>query len=89
MNIGVLTFLLAAFLLPLPFRYIENEIFAELQIRLALVASVLYVPGLALGAALGVRTYRVENSLGTRAGAGVGAAAGLTGYLVLFAIFAG
>ncbi len=89
-NMAVLVFLAAAFLLPLPFRYIGNgEIFSEIQIRLAFVGLVLIVPGMALGAALGARTYRVERALGTRAGAGVGATAGLASYLLLFALVEG
>ncbi len=87
---AVLVFLLAAFLLPLPFRYTGNgEIFFEIQIRLSLLGLVLIVPGMALGAALGVRTYRLERSLGTRAGAGIGGAAGLTSYLLFFALVEG
>src|SRR5215212_1136660 len=89
-NMAVLVFLAAAFLLPLPFRYVGNgEIFSEIQIRLALLGLILIVPGMALGAALGTRTYRVERSLGMRAGAGLGAVVGLTGYLLLFVLFEG
>jgi hypothetical protein len=87
---AVLIFLLAAFLLPLPFRYVgSGEIFSEIQIRLAFLGLVLIVPGMALGAVLGARTYRVERAFGTRAGAGIGAAAGLTGYLLFFALVEG
>lgn len=89
-NMAVLVFLAAAFLLPLPFRYVGGgDIFSEIQIRLALLGLLLIVPGMALGAALGARTYRVERRLGTRTGAGIGAAAGLTSYLILFAFFGG
>lgn len=85
---AVLVFLAAAFLLPLPFRYVENgEIFSEIQIRLALLGLILIVPGMALGAVLGARTYRVERHLSMRAGAGIGAAVGLTGYLLFFVLF--
>jgi hypothetical protein len=84
-SIAVLIFLAAAFILPLPLRYIGNgELFSELELRLALVVSVLYLPGMALGAVLGARTYRVERRFGMRAGAGIGAAVGLTSYLLLF-----
>jgi hypothetical protein len=84
---AMLVFLAAAFLLPLPFRYVGNgEIFSEIQLRLALLGLILIVPGMALGAILGTRTYRVERRLGTRAGAGIGAVAGLTSYLLLFTL---
>jgi hypothetical protein len=89
-NMAVLVFLAAAFLLPLPFRFVSNgEIFSEMQLRLALLGLVLIVPGMALGAILGARTYRVERRLGTRAGAGIGAATGLTSYLLFFALVEG
>ena len=86
---AMLVFLAAAFLLPLPFRYIGNgeEIFSEILGRLALLGLILIVPGMALGAVLGARTYRVERRTGTRAGAGIGAVAGLTGYLLFFVLF--
>ena len=87
-NMAVLVFLAAAFLLPLPFRYVgRGEIFSEIQLRLALLGLVLIVPGMALGAFLGARTYRVERPFGTRAGAAVGAVAGLVAYLLFFALF--
>ena len=87
---AVLVFLLAAFLLPLPFRYVgTGEIFSEIQIRLALIGLILILPGMALGAVLGTRTYRVERSLAMRSGAGIGAVAGLTGYLIFFVLFEG
>lgn len=82
----MLVFLAAAFVLPLPFRYVGNgEIFSEIQIRLAFLGLVLILPGMALGALLGARTYRVERRLGTRVGAGIGAVIGLTSYLLFFA----
>ena len=87
-NMAMLVFLATAFLLPLPLRYVGNgEIFSEIQLRLALLGLILIVPGMALGAVLGVRTYRVERRPGTRAGAAIGAVAGLTSYLVLFSLF--
>ncbi len=88
-NMAMLIFLAAAFLLPLPFRYVGNgeEIFSEIQLRLSFLGLILIVPGMALGAVLGARTYRVERRTGTRTGAGIGAVAGLTGYLLLFALF--
>ncbi|MDQ3841740.1 MAG: hypothetical protein M3262_04225 [Actinomycetota bacterium] len=87
-NMAVLVFLAAAFLLPLPFRYVGNgEIFSEIQIRLAFLGLILIVPGMALGALLGARTYRVERRLGMQAGAGTGAVVGLTAYLLFLVLF--
>jgi hypothetical protein len=81
-NMAMLVFLLAAFLLSLPFRYVgEGEAYSATLLGLAFVGIALIVPGMVLGAVLGARTYRVENALGARAGASVGAAAGLAGYL--------
>ena len=81
-NMAMLVFLLAAFLLSLPFRYVgDGEAYSATLLGLAFVGIALILPGMVLGAILGSRTYRVENSLGARAGAGVGAAAGLAGYL--------
>jgi hypothetical protein len=89
-NMAVLVFLAAAFLLSLPFRYVGNgEIFSEIMGRLAFLGLILIVPGMALGAVLGVRTYRVERSLGMRAGAGIGAVTGLTSYLLFFTFVGG
>ena len=89
-NMAVLVFLAAAFLLSLPFRYVGNgEIFSEIMGRLAFLGLILIVPGMALGAALGVRTYRIERSLGMRAGAGIGAVTGLTSYLLFFTFVGG
>ena len=89
-NMAILIFLLAAFLLPLPFRYVgSGDIFSEIQMRLALLGLVLILPGMALGAVLGARTYRVERRLGTRAGAGIGATAGLASYLLFFTLIEG
>lgn len=81
-NMAMLVFLLVAFLLVLPFRYVgEGEIYSATLLRLAFVGIILIVPGMAAGAVLGARTYRVENRLGRRAGAGIGAVSGLAGYL--------
>jgi hypothetical protein len=81
-NMAVLIFLLAAFLLVLPFRYVgEGEIYSATLLGLAFVGIALILPGMALGAVLGARTYRVENTVGARAGAAVGAVGGLAGYL--------
>jgi hypothetical protein len=79
---AVLIFLLAAFLLVLPFRYVgEGEVYSATLLGLAFVGIALILPGMALGAALGARTYRVKNADGAKAGAAVGAVGGLAGYL--------
>ncbi len=79
---AVLVFLLVAFLLVLPFRYVgEGEVYSATLLGLAFVGIALILPGMALGAALGARTYRVENAVGARAGAAVGAVGGLASYL--------
>jgi hypothetical protein len=79
---AVLVFLLAAFLLVLPFRYVgEGDVYSATLLGLAFVGIVLILPGMAFGAALGARTYRVENAISARAGAAVGAVGGLAGYL--------
>jgi hypothetical protein len=81
-NMAVLVFLLAAFLLVLPFRYVgEGDVYSATLLGLAFVGIALILPGMALGAALGARTYRVENAISARAGAAVGAVGGLAGYL--------
>ena len=80
---GILAFLAAAFLLPLPFRYVgDGTIFREIPSRLSFFGIVLIVPGIAIGAALGARTYRAERRLATRAGAGIGAIVGWTSFFV-------
>ncbi len=81
-NMAALIFLLVAFLLSLPFRYVgEGEAYSATLLGLAFVGTVLILPGMMLGAVLGARTYRVENAFGARSGAGVGAVAGLASYL--------
>lgn len=81
-NMAILAFLLAAFLLALPFRYVGGgEIYSRTMLQLAFAGLVLILPGMAVGAFLGARTYRVERRLGLRAGAGIGAVAGLSAYL--------
>lgn len=81
-NMAMLIFLLAAFLLSLPFRYVgEGEAYSATLLGLAFVGTALIVPGMMIGAVLGARSYRVETAFGGRAGAGIGAVAGLAGYL--------
>ena len=81
---AILTFLAAAFLLTLPFRYIGgDEIFGYALPRLAFFGLVLILPGMALGAVLGARTYRAPVRLATRVGAGIGAVIGWTSFFTL------
>ena len=81
-NMAMLVFLLVAFLLSLPFRYVgEGEAYSATLLGLAFVGIALIVPGMVIGAVLGARSYRVETAFGGRAGVGVGAVAGLAGYL--------
>ncbi|HEX2729738.1 MAG TPA: hypothetical protein VHM16_08280 [Rubrobacteraceae bacterium] len=82
-NMAMLVFLAAAFLLPLPFRYIgDGTIFREIPERLAFFGIILILPGMAIGAALGARTFRVERKLGIRVGAGIGAIIGWTSFFI-------
>ncbi len=57
---GMLIFLAADFFLALPFRYVGGEArsTATSRRRLAFFGIVLIVPGMALAAVLGARTYR-------------------------------
>lgn len=81
---GVLAFLAAATLFALPLRYIgEGAAFGQILSLLSFFGLVLILPAMALAAALGARTYRVERRLATRAGAGVGAIVGWTSFFVL------
>jgi hypothetical protein len=81
---GMLTFLAANFLLVLPSRYFGGgEIFGYLPPRLAFLGTVLILPGMALAALLGARTYRTPRRRGTRVGAGVGALIGWSGFFGL------
>ena len=74
---GMLVFLLANFLLVLPSRYLgSGALFGYLPPRLAFLGMALILPGMALAAALGARTFRTPVRLGTRVGAGVGLADG-------------
>ena len=81
---GMLVFLAANFLLVLPSRYLgSGALFGYLPPRLAFLCPVLIVPGMALAAALGARTFRTPRRLGTRGGAGVGAIVGDSGFFGL------
>jgi len=81
---GILAFLLANFLISLPFRYVGNEdIYGYVPARLAFLGLVLILPGMALAAILGFRTYRAEKRRAVRVGAGIGALIGWTGFFAL------
>ena len=81
---GILFFLGVGFLLSLPFRYIGNgDLFAETLGIPSLVGLALILPGIALSALLGSRTYRSERLRAIRVGAGIGAIVGWTGFFSL------
>lgn len=81
---GILTFLAANFLLVLPSRYLgSGALFGYLPPRLAFLGTLLILPGIALAAILGARTYRTPRRLGTRVGAGVGGLIGWSGFFGL------
>ena len=79
---GMLVFLAANFFLALPFRYIGNgEVYGYLPPRLAFLGTALLLPGMALAAVLGARTFRTLRKRGTRVGTAVGALIGWSGFL--------
>ena len=80
---GILVFLAAAFLLLLPFRYVGNGDVYRLLAGLSFLGLLLILPGMALAAALGARTYRTQRRRGTRVGAGIGAMVGWTSFFAL------
>jgi len=81
---GMLVFLLANFLLVLPSRYLgSGALFGYLPPRLAFLGMALILPGMALAAVLGARTFRTPGRRGTRVGAGVGALIGFSGFFAL------
>ncbi len=81
---GILAFLAANFLLVLPFRHLgSGELYGYLPPRLAFLGTLLILPGMALAALLGARTFRTRRRRGTRVGAGVGALIGYSGFFGL------
>ena len=81
---GMLTFLAANFLLVLPSRYVGGgDLYGYLPPMLAFLGTVLILPGMALAAVLGARTFRTTRRRGTRVGAGVGALIGWSGFFGL------
>jgi hypothetical protein len=80
---AILTFLAAAFLLLLPFRYVGSGEVYRLLSGLSFFGLVLILPGMALAAALGARTYRSQRRRGTRVGTGIGA---VVGWLTFFTL---
>lgn len=84
MYMGMLVFLAANFFIALSFRYVgAEEVYAYLPPRLAFLGTALLLPGMALAALLGARTFRTPRSRGTRVGAGVGALIGWSGFFSL------
>lgn len=89
-NMGMLAFLAAAFVLPLPLWWVgDGVLFGEIQFRLSLFGIVLLVPGMLLGAAVGARTYRTPRQRALRVGAGLGALASWTGFVLILAWLSG
>ncbi|MBA2442439.1 MAG: hypothetical protein H0V53_08560 [Rubrobacter sp.] len=83
-NMGMLVFLAAAYLVPLPFRFFgDGTIPTAIPFRLTLFGLVAFLPGVLMGAYLGVRTYRIEHHRGTQIGAGIGAVLGWTSFFVV------
>jgi len=80
---AILAFLAAAFLLLLPFRYVGSGEVYKLLAGLSFFGLVLILPGTALAAVLGARTYRSQRRRGTRVGMGVGAIVGWTSFFAL------
>lgn len=80
---GILVFLAVAFLLLLPFRYVGNGEVYNLLPGLSLFGLVLILPGMALAALLGARTYRAQRDRATTAGTAVGAIVGWTAFFSL------
>lgn len=85
-NMAMLIFLASAYVLPLPFRFFEGALEivpTAIPFRLTLFGLVTFLPGLALGAVLGLRTYRAERWRATRTGVGIGAVLGWTSFFVV------
>ena len=80
---AILTFLAAAFLLLLPFRYVGSGEIYKLLGGLSFFGLLLILPGTALAAALGARTYRSQRRRGTRVGMGIGAIVGWLSFFTL------
>jgi hypothetical protein len=80
---AILAFLAAAFLLLLPFRYVGSGEVYRLLSGLSFFGLVLIMPGMALAAALGARTYRSQRRRGTRVGTGIGAVVGWLSFFTL------
>lgn len=84
---AMLAFLASAYVLPLPLRFLGGgglgTVPDAIPFRLTLFGLVAFLPGLALGAALGLRTYRAERWRATRNGAGIGAVIGWSSFFVV------
>lgn len=89
-NMGMLTFLAAAFVFPLPLWWVgDGVLFGEIQFRLSLFGIVLLLPGMMIGAAVGSRTYRAPVRRASRVGAGIGALASWTSFILIVAWLSG
>jgi hypothetical protein len=80
---AILTFLAAAFLLLLPFRYVGSGDVYKLLGGLSFFGLVLILPGMVLAAVLGARTYRSQRRRGARVGMGIGALVGWASFFAL------
>jgi hypothetical protein len=81
MYMGMLVFLAANFFLALAFRSVgAGAVYGYLPPRLAFLGTALLLPGMALAAVLGARTYRTPRRRGTRVGMGIGALIGWSGF---------
>ena len=80
---GILAFLAAAFLLLLPFRYVGDGSLFRLLGGLSGFGLFLILPGTALAALVGARTYRSQVRRSMRSGAGVGAIIGWTSFFTI------
>ena len=80
---GTMAFLAAAYILPLPLRFFGSEIPTAIPFRLTLFGIFAFVPGLILGTIVGLRTYRAQRRVATRAGTAIGAAMGWTSFFLV------
>lgn len=81
---GMMAFLAAAYILPLPLRFVGgSEIPDAVPFRLTLFGLFSFMPGIALGVVLGLRTYRAQKKVAARSGTVIGAALGWTSFFVV------
>ena len=80
---GTMVFLAAAYILPLPLRFVGSEIPTAIPFRLTLFGIFAFMPGLVLGTILGLRTYRAQRRIATRTGTAIGAAMGWSSFFLV------